>query len=79
MGGPSSSGASTGDSSVVAPLMLLLSIWQITSSSAGKDVLTSIFSATAETLSTSTTTHVTKVRASPKGTAGGFLMQATGI
>ncbi|XP_010186813.1 PREDICTED: band 4.1-like protein 1, partial [Mesitornis unicolor] len=32
----------------------------ITSSSAGKDVLTSIFSATAETLSTSTTTHVTK-------------------
>ncbi|KAM9647302.1 band 4.1-like protein 1 isoform 13-T13 [Morphnus guianensis] len=33
---------------------------QITSSSAGKEVLTSIFSATAETLSTSTTTHVTK-------------------
>ncbi|XP_035749172.1 band 4.1-like protein 1 [Egretta garzetta] len=32
----------------------------ITSGSAGKDVLTSIFSATAETLSTSTTTHVTK-------------------
>uniref|UniRef100_A0A8C0BJY2 Erythrocyte membrane protein band 4.1 like 1 n=1 Tax=Buteo japonicus TaxID=224669 RepID=A0A8C0BJY2_9AVES len=33
---------------------------EITSSSAGKEVLTSIFSATAETLSTSTTTHVTK-------------------
>ncbi|NXV51363.1 E41L1 protein, partial [Uria aalge] len=36
------------------------SVLQITSSSAGKEVLTSIFSATAETLSTSTTTHVTK-------------------
>uniref|UniRef100_A0A8C6YW26 Erythrocyte membrane protein band 4.1 like 1 n=1 Tax=Nothoprocta perdicaria TaxID=30464 RepID=A0A8C6YW26_NOTPE len=33
---------------------------RITGSSAGKEVLTSIFSATAETLSTSTTTHVTK-------------------
>uniref|UniRef100_A0A8D0F9X3 Erythrocyte membrane protein band 4.1 like 1 n=1 Tax=Strix occidentalis caurina TaxID=311401 RepID=A0A8D0F9X3_STROC len=33
---------------------------EITSGSAGKEVLTSIFSATAETLSTSTTTHVTK-------------------
>ncbi|XP_009327638.1 PREDICTED: band 4.1-like protein 1 [Pygoscelis adeliae] len=33
---------------------------QITSSSAGKEVLTSIFTATAETLSSSTTTHVTK-------------------
>ncbi|XP_054701768.1 band 4.1-like protein 1 isoform X13 [Grus americana] len=33
---------------------------QISSGSAGKEVLTSIFSATAETLSTSTTTHVTK-------------------
>ncbi|XP_054701757.1 band 4.1-like protein 1 isoform X3 [Grus americana] len=32
----------------------------ISSGSAGKEVLTSIFSATAETLSTSTTTHVTK-------------------
>ncbi|NXY76672.1 E41L1 protein, partial [Glareola pratincola] len=32
----------------------------ITSGSTGKEVLTSIFSATAETLSTSTTTHVTK-------------------
>uniref|UniRef100_A0A8C6J4C0 Uncharacterized protein n=1 Tax=Melopsittacus undulatus TaxID=13146 RepID=A0A8C6J4C0_MELUD len=38
----------------------LRSLSPITSSSAGKDVLTSIFSATAETLSTSTTTHVTK-------------------
>ncbi|XP_074965253.1 band 4.1-like protein 1 isoform X14 [Phalacrocorax aristotelis] len=36
------------------------SLSPITSSSAGKEVLTSIFSATAETLSTSTTTHVTK-------------------
>ncbi|KAJ7395854.1 band 4.1-like protein 1 isoform X2 [Pitangus sulphuratus] len=33
---------------------------QISSGSAGKEMLTSIFSATAETLSTSTTTHVTK-------------------
>ncbi|XP_075757504.1 band 4.1-like protein 1 isoform X9 [Pelodiscus sinensis] len=36
------------------------SVSPITSSSAGKEVLTSIFGATAETLSTSTTTHVTK-------------------
>ncbi|KAM9284738.1 band 4.1-like protein 1 [Morus bassanus] len=36
------------------------SLSPITSGSAGKEVLTSIFSATAETLSTSTTTHVTK-------------------
>uniref|UniRef100_A0A663N0J0 Erythrocyte membrane protein band 4.1 like 1 n=1 Tax=Athene cunicularia TaxID=194338 RepID=A0A663N0J0_ATHCN len=57
---PSSSGASAGGSPVAAPLMLLLSVLQITSGSAGKEVLTSIFSATAETLSTSTTTHVTK-------------------
>ncbi|NXX47416.1 E41L1 protein, partial [Tricholaema leucomelas] len=41
-------------------LMLLLCAPQITSGSAGKEMLTSIFSATAETLSTSTTTHVTK-------------------
>ncbi|NXJ70016.1 E41L1 protein, partial [Rostratula benghalensis] len=54
--GSSSSGASTG----VSLLMPLLSVLQISSSSAGKEVLTSIFSATAETLSTSTTTHVTK-------------------
>ncbi|NXU48425.1 E41L1 protein, partial [Turnix velox] len=47
-------GAST-DATALCP-----SVLQITSSSAGKDVLTSIFSATAETLSTSTTTHVTK-------------------
>uniref|UniRef100_A0A663MYX6 Erythrocyte membrane protein band 4.1 like 1 n=1 Tax=Athene cunicularia TaxID=194338 RepID=A0A663MYX6_ATHCN len=52
--------ASAGGSPVAAPLMLLLSVLQITSGSAGKEVLTSIFSATAETLSTSTTTHVTK-------------------
>ncbi|NWW99819.1 E41L1 protein, partial [Caloenas nicobarica] len=42
------------------PTTDLRSLSPITSSSAGKDVLTSIFSATAETLSTSTTTHVTK-------------------
>lgn len=77
--GPSSLGASIGGSPVVALLMPLLSLLQINSSSAGKEVLTSIFSATAETLSTSTTTHVTKVRAAPKRAAGGFLMQATGI
>ncbi|XP_010168919.1 band 4.1-like protein 1 [Antrostomus carolinensis] len=40
--------------------MPLLSVLQITSGSVGKEMLTSIFSATAETLSTSTTTHVTK-------------------
>ncbi|KAM6404388.1 band 4.1-like protein 1 [Rhynochetos jubatus] len=38
----------------------LRSLSPITSGSAGKEVLASIFSATAETLSTSTTTHVTK-------------------
>ncbi|XP_010223927.1 PREDICTED: band 4.1-like protein 1 [Tinamus guttatus] len=38
----------------------LRSVSPITGSSAGKEVLTSMFSATAETLSTSTTTHVTK-------------------
>ncbi|NXS39684.1 E41L1 protein, partial [Balaeniceps rex] len=43
-----------------SPLTLLLSVLQIPGGSAGKEVLTSIFSATAETLSTSTTTHVTK-------------------
>ncbi|XP_074461747.1 band 4.1-like protein 1 isoform X21 [Larus michahellis] len=43
-----------------APVTDLRSLSPITSGSAGKEVLTSIFSATAETLSTSTTTHVTK-------------------
>ncbi|NXT93723.1 E41L1 protein, partial [Anhinga rufa] len=43
-----------------AAVPCVLSVLQITSGSAGKEVLTSIFSATAETLSTSTTTHVTK-------------------
>ncbi|XP_072205921.1 band 4.1-like protein 1 isoform X8 [Excalfactoria chinensis] len=38
----------------------LRSVSPISSSSAGKELITSIFSATAETLSTSTTTHVTK-------------------
>ncbi|KAM6248667.1 band 4.1-like protein 1 isoform 4-T4 [Porphyrio hochstetteri] len=42
------------------PVTDLRSLSPITGGSAGKDVLTSIFSATAETLSTSTTTHVTK-------------------
>ncbi|XP_074698948.1 band 4.1-like protein 1 isoform X10 [Strix aluco] len=42
------------------PATDLRSLSPITSGSAGKEVLTSIFSATAETLSTSTTTHVTK-------------------
>ncbi|POI27444.1 hypothetical protein CIB84_008806 [Bambusicola thoracicus] len=42
------------------PTTELLSVSPISSSSAGKEVLTSIFGATAETLSTSTTTHVTK-------------------
>ncbi|NXN28904.1 E41L1 protein, partial [Nycticryphes semicollaris] len=42
------------------PTTDLRSLSPISSSSGGKEVLTSIFSATAETLSTSTTTHVTK-------------------
>ncbi|XP_068275820.1 band 4.1-like protein 1 isoform X2 [Nyctibius grandis] len=42
------------------PVTDLRSLSPVTSGSAGKEVLTSIFSATAETLSTSTTTHVTK-------------------
>ncbi|XP_067410539.1 band 4.1-like protein 1 isoform X6 [Emydura macquarii macquarii] len=42
------------------PATELRSISPIASSTAGKEVLTSIFGATAETLSTSTTTHVTK-------------------
>uniref|UniRef100_A0A8C3Q013 Erythrocyte membrane protein band 4.1 like 1 n=1 Tax=Chrysolophus pictus TaxID=9089 RepID=A0A8C3Q013_CHRPC len=42
------------------PTSELCSVSPISSSSAGKEALTSIFSATAETLSTSTTTHVTK-------------------
>ncbi|CAM5095911.1 unnamed protein product [Natator depressus] len=44
----------------MSPATELRSISPISSSSAGKEVLTSIFGATAETLSTSTTTHVTK-------------------
>ncbi|XP_030819096.1 band 4.1-like protein 1 isoform X3 [Camarhynchus parvulus] len=43
-----------------APTTDLRSLSPISDGSAGKEVLTSIFSATAETLSTSTTTHVTK-------------------
>ncbi|NXP09602.1 E41L1 protein, partial [Thinocorus orbignyianus] len=42
------------------PVTDLRSLSPISSGSAGKEVLTSIFSATAETVSTSTTTHVTK-------------------
>ncbi|NXX14130.1 E41L1 protein, partial [Podargus strigoides] len=55
--GPSKDGGDTVSSALLMPL---LSVPQITSSSAGKEMLTSIFGATAETLSTSTTTHVTK-------------------
>ncbi|NWI93926.1 E41L1 protein, partial [Pitta sordida] len=44
----------------VTPATDLRSLSPISGSSAGKEVLASIFSATAETLSTSTTTHVTK-------------------
>ncbi|NWY60914.1 E41L1 protein, partial [Chionis minor] len=51
--GPSGGGGSAVPCAPSAPA-------RITSGSAGKEVLTSIFSATAETLSTSTTTHVTK-------------------
>ncbi|XP_053848572.1 band 4.1-like protein 1 isoform X10 [Vidua macroura] len=43
-----------------APTTDLRSLSPISGGSTGKEVLTSIFSATAETLSTSTTTHVTK-------------------
>ncbi|NXN98137.1 E41L1 protein, partial [Rhinopomastus cyanomelas] len=41
-------------------LLPVFPVLQVSGGSAGKDVLSSIFSATAETLSTSTTTHVTK-------------------
>ncbi|XP_076208500.1 band 4.1-like protein 1 isoform X7 [Aptenodytes patagonicus] len=51
-------GTKTGKGAV--PVTELRSLSPITSGSAGKEVLTSIFTATAETLSSSTTTHVTK-------------------
>ncbi|XP_075294393.1 band 4.1-like protein 1 isoform X4 [Opisthocomus hoazin] len=57
---PATSDHSTKAGKAAVPATDLRSLSPITSGSAGKDVLTSIFSATAETLSTSTTTHVTK-------------------
>ncbi|XP_038226451.1 band 4.1-like protein 1 isoform X9 [Dermochelys coriacea] len=44
----------------MSPATELRSTSPISSSSSGKEILTSLFGATAETLSTSTTTHVTK-------------------
>ncbi|NXX54853.1 E41L1 protein, partial [Scopus umbretta] len=63
--GTAETALATSDHSIKAgkgavPTTDLRSLSPITSGSAGKEVLTSIFSATAETLSTSTTTHVTK-------------------
>ncbi|XP_009072792.1 PREDICTED: band 4.1-like protein 1, partial [Acanthisitta chloris] len=57
---PATSDHSTKAGKGAAPATDLRSLSPISGSSAGKEVLTSIFSATAETLSTSTTTHVTK-------------------
>ncbi|XP_009697847.1 PREDICTED: band 4.1-like protein 1 [Cariama cristata] len=57
---PATSDHSTKAGKGAVPVTDLRSLSPITSGSAGKEVLTSIFSATAETLSTSTTTHVTK-------------------
>ncbi|NXJ01988.1 E41L1 protein, partial [Psophia crepitans] len=57
---PATSDHSTKAGKGAVPMTDLRSLSPITSGSAGKEVLTSIFSATAETLSTSTTTHVTK-------------------
>ncbi|XP_065610272.1 band 4.1-like protein 1 isoform X6 [Cyrtonyx montezumae] len=57
---PTTSGNTTKPGKGAGPTTELRSMSPIASSSAGKEVLTSIFSATAETLSTSTTTHVTK-------------------
>ncbi|XP_069727813.1 band 4.1-like protein 1 isoform X2 [Phaenicophaeus curvirostris] len=57
---PATSDHSTKAGKGVIPTTDLRSLSPITSGSAGKEMLTSIFSATAETLSTSTTTHVTK-------------------
>ncbi|XP_015151724.2 band 4.1-like protein 1 isoform X14 [Gallus gallus] len=57
---PTTSDNTTKPGKGTGPTTELRSVSPISSSSAGKEVLTSIFSATAETLSTSTTTHVTK-------------------
>ncbi|NXK44283.1 E41L1 protein, partial [Chauna torquata] len=57
---PTTSDNTTKPGKGAGPTTDLRSVSPITGSSAGKEVLTSIFSATAETLSTSTTTHVTK-------------------
>ncbi|NXS99782.1 E41L1 protein, partial [Jacana jacana] len=57
---PATSEPSTKAGKGAVPTTDLRSLSPISSGSAGKEVLTSIFSATAETLSTSTTTHVTK-------------------
>eukprot|EP00076_Gallus_gallus_P028164 XP_015151718.1 band 4.1-like protein 1 isoform X6 [Gallus gallus] len=57
---PTTSDNTTKPGKGTGPTTELCSVSPISSSSAGKEVLTSIFSATAETLSTSTTTHVTK-------------------
>ncbi|XP_019477659.1 band 4.1-like protein 1 isoform X4 [Meleagris gallopavo] len=57
---PATSDNATKPGKGAGPTSELCSVSPISSSSAGKEVLTSIFSATAETLSTSTTTHVTK-------------------
>ncbi|XP_062445041.1 band 4.1-like protein 1 isoform X5 [Rhea pennata] len=54
------SGHSTKPGKGTGPTADLRSMSPIIGSTTGKEVLTSIFSATAETLSTSTTTHVTK-------------------
>ncbi|XP_066834689.1 band 4.1-like protein 1 isoform X12 [Anser cygnoides] len=57
---PTTSDNTTKPGKGAGPVTELRSVSPITGSSTGKEVLTSIFSATAETLSTSTTTHVTK-------------------
>ncbi|XP_014793072.1 PREDICTED: band 4.1-like protein 1 isoform X10 [Calidris pugnax] len=57
---PATSDHSTKAGKGAVPTTDLRSLSPISSGSAGKEMLTSIFSATAETLSTSTTTHVTK-------------------
>ncbi|KAM9177927.1 band 4.1-like protein 1 [Mergus octosetaceus] len=57
---PTTSDNTTKPGKGAGPMTELRSVSPITGSSAGKEVFTSIFSATAETLSTSTTTHVTK-------------------
>ncbi|OXB57323.1 hypothetical protein ASZ78_011743, partial [Callipepla squamata] len=57
---PTTSGNTSKPGKGAGPTTEFRSMSPIASSSAGKEMLTSIFSATAETLSTSTTTHITK-------------------